>query len=115
MTLHDTIESDAINVFCNSDDFAESVTYYPRSGLSRCIKAVVFREQLAILPEDGDNVVPIFEVHVINTCTEGISSDELNLGGDMMEFAVRIGQQVQRRSITKLLGHDEGMLILECR
>jgi hypothetical protein len=115
MTLHDMIESDAIDVFCNTDDFAESITYYPRSGLSRSIKAVVFREQLAILPEDGDNVVPMFEVHVSNTCTDGIASDELNLGGDMLEFAVRVGQPIQRRSITKLLGHDEGMLILECR
>jgi hypothetical protein len=46
---------------------------------------------------------------------EGIISEELNLGGDMIAFAVRVGQAVQRRTITKLLAHDEGMLTLECR
>lgn len=115
MTLHDSIINDAVTVFCNTDDFAEFITYFPRSGPARLIKAVVFREQITVLTEDGDSVVPIFEIHVINTCEEGVSSHELNLGGDMFEFAMRVGQPEQRRSITKLLGHDEGMLILECR
>ena len=115
MTLHDMIKADAASVFCNANDFAETVTYYPRSGLPRDILAVVVREQLAILPEDGDNVIPIFEVHVINTSAEGIASDKLNLGGDQLEFPVRVGQPKKRRTITKLLGHDEGILVLECR
>ena len=115
MTLHDTIQSDAIDVFCNVDDFAETVTYYPRYGDAREIVVVVIREALAILPEDGDAVVPIFEIHVANDPLIGIDSNQINLGGDSIEFAVRVGQDVSRRSITKLLGHDEGMLILECR
>lgn len=115
MSLHDMIESDALDVFCNVNDFAESVTYYSRSGSARAIDAVVVREQLAILAEDGDAVVPVFEIHVANSCVDGIASDELNLGGDMIEFAVRVGEPVERRSITRLLSHDEGMLVLECR
>ena len=46
MTLHDTIQADADSVFCNADDFAEPVTYYPRAGEARTINAVVLREQL---------------------------------------------------------------------
>lgn len=115
MTLHDTIAADALAVFCNADDFAEDVTYYPRGGAARAISAVVIRETLAIVSEDGDNVIPMFEVHVANNATSGISSAELNLGGDSVEFAIRVGVSVTRRTITKLLGHDEGMLILECR
>lgn len=115
MTLHDTIIEDGKKVFCNADDFAEQVVYYKRNGRSRKIKAVVMREALGVLPEDGDVVYPMFEVHVANSEDDGITSDELDLGGDQLEFPTRIGQPKMRRSIMKLLSHDEGMLVLECR
>ena len=75
----------------------------------------VFRDALGVLAEDGDTVLPTFEIHVKNDSTLGISSEELNLGGDSIEFAMRVGQAKARRSITRLISHDEGMLILECR
>ena len=135
MTLHDMIQSDAETVFCNVNDFAEVVTYYSRNtqsyvvggavvgsayvGLSaattRAINAVVFRESIAVFSEDGDTVLPVFEVHVNNDSTLGIASDELNLGGDQIGFGVRVNQSAERRSITRLKDHDEGMLVLECR
>jgi hypothetical protein len=115
MTLHDTIRSDAAQVFCNASDFAESVVYYKRNGLSRTINAVVQREAFAINPEDGDTITPVFEVHVANDAATGIASNELNIGGDMLTFAVRVGKPAERRSITRLISHDEGMLVLECR
>ena len=115
MSLHDTIQADALTVFCNVNDFAEAVTYYKRNGLARSINAVVVREALEILPEDGDSVTPLFEVHVANDAVTGIASNEINLGGDSIEFAVRVGQPLSRRTITKLTSHDEGMLVLECR
>ena len=109
------IQSDASTVFCNANDHAEPVTYYKRDGRSRIINAVVERQALQLLNEDGDNIIPIFEIHVTNDSVLGISSDELNLGGDSLDFAIRVGQAKSLRTITKLLGHDEGMLILECR
>lgn len=115
MSLHDLIQADAINVFANPNDFAEPVVYYKKTGKARPIYAVVVRDALAILPEDGDTVTPVFEIAAANDIVKGISSEELNLGGDMIAFAVRVGQAIQRRTITKLLAHDEGMLTLECR
>jgi hypothetical protein len=115
MTLKDTMQADAVAVFCNPDDFAESVVYYKRNGLSRTINAVVVREAFAINPEDGDTITPVFEVFVANDSTKGIASDEINIGGDMLAFAVRVGKAVERRSIVRLMSHDEGMLVLECR
>ena len=116
MTLHDTIKSDAISVFCNADDFAEPVTYYKRDGQARQINVVLDRLALAVLTDaGGDAVIPNFEIKVANDCDFGITSEELNLGGDMIEFQMRVGGVKLRRSITKLLEHDEGMLILECR
>ena len=114
MSLSDLIKSDAVNLFTSLNDFAEQVVYYKRNGRSRNIQAVVIRESLGLMPEDGV-VYPLFEIHVANSDTGGISSDELNLGGDELEFPDRVGKPKQRRSIMKLLSHDEGMLVLECR
>jgi len=115
MSLSDMIEQDAKNVFCNPADFAEPVVYYKENGKARHINAVVIRDALAILPEDGDTITPVFEVHVANDGVEGILSEELNLGGDQIAFSPRVGKQVERRTVTRLLGHDNGMLQQECR
>lgn len=115
MTLHDMIESDASAVFCNVNDFAESATYYAWHGSARAITVIVERDPLAVFGPDGDDVLPSFAVKVVNSTTLGISSEELNLGGDAIEFAVRVGQDKSMRTITRLIEHDEGMLVLECR
>lgn len=115
MTLHDIIKADAVNVFANSNDFAESVVYYPYLGEPRTIDVVIERQQVQLNPEDGDTLTPVFLVHVANNATEGISSEELNVGGDTMEIAVRVGETPTMRRVIRLLGHDEGMLDLECR
>jgi hypothetical protein len=116
MSLHDLIESDAVTVFCNTDDFAESVTYYPRSGSSRSINAIVSREQIATFSEDGGQLnLPSFQVHVANDSTNGISSSELDLGGDEIAIPPRDGKSAARKAIMQLLIQDHGMMVLECR
>jgi hypothetical protein len=115
MTLHDTIQSDGLTVFCNAYDFAEPATYLTRFCEPRTIQVVIDRQALAVLTEDGDVITPVFEIHVHNNSTTGIASDELNLGGDALEFATRVGQCPTQHSIVRLLSHDEGMLVLECR
>ena len=116
MTLHETIIADALSVFCNSDDFAESIVYYKRNGRSRKIKAVVMRSNAVMLPESqGDLNTPVFEIRVANSQTDGIASDEIDLGGDEIALSPRIGEPVERRSILRITEHDEGMMVLECR
>lgn len=109
------IQADAVNVFANPNDFAEPVVYIKRTGKARSINAIVVRDALSILPEDGDTITPVFEIHVANDIASGIASDELDLGGDCIAFAVRVGEKPSRRTVVKLLAHDEGMLQLECR
>lgn len=118
MTLAARIVTDAGSVFLNSDHFAESVTYYPHrfgtAATPRVVKAVVTRNQVATMNAD-EQIVPEFEVRVANNSTTGISSDELNTGGDMIKLAVRIGETATKRSVQLLVEHDEGMLVLTCR
>lgn len=117
MTLRDTLTDDASSVFLNTDEFAESVTYKPRGSVTtRPIRAVVEREQLATVNEDGgETVAPMFIVHVANDSTLGISSDELDTGGDKISLPVRDGMTASYRAITRLISQDNGMLVLECR
>ncbi len=117
MSLHDLIATDAATVFCNVDDFAEAITYYPRGQLiGREINAVVAREQITALTEDGGQVVlPVWQIHVANDESLGVSSTELNLGGDKFAFPPRDGQAAVSKTITQLLIQDNGMLVLECR
>ena len=117
MSLHDIIETDAITVFCNVNDFAETVKYWPNrgAGCSREIKAVVMREQITAFSEDGQTNLPAFQVHVANSSITGISSSELDTGGDLIELPPRDGKKAEMRSVTELITQDHGMLVIECR
>jgi hypothetical protein len=117
MTLRDTIEADATTVFCNDQDFAETVTYWPRgASTGRAIKAVVIRDQIATFSEDGGQTnLPSFQVFVANTATGGISSSEIDTGGDKIELPPRDGKTAEKRSITQITEQDHGMLVIECR
>jgi len=122
MTLRDAIADDAAAVFLDTAAFAEEVTYCPRlfqqgdTRPDRTINAVVMRETMANVAEDGGaTVLPVFEVHVANSATLGISSTELDTGGDQIEFAARDGMDATKRSIVRLVTQDHGMLVLECR
>jgi hypothetical protein len=118
MTLASRIVSDAGSVFLNSDHFAEAVTYYPHRfgtpATPRSIQAIVVRNQVATFNPD-EQIIPEFEVRVANSVTTGISSAELNTGGDQIKFAARIGEAEQKRTIQHLVEQDEGMLVLICR
>lgn len=121
MSLHDMIQADARTVFTSTDDFAEVVIYHPRqrfgesAPIPRSINAVVIRQQIQTMTEDGDTVSPMWEVHVDNSGTYGISSSELDLGGDQIELPPRDYKTAERRTITQLTIQDHGMLVLECR
>tara|TARA_R110000823_G_C15701213_1_gene476483 strand:+ start:274 stop:636 length:363 start_codon:yes stop_codon:yes gene_type:complete len=120
MSLADRIVSDAAAVFLNSDHFSETVTYYPHrfhtdaARLPRSIQAVVTRNQVATFGPD-EQILTEFEVRVANNAVTGISSEELDTGGDQIQLAPRVGESVAKRSIQYLTEHDDGMLVLICR
>ncbi len=113
MSLHDAITADALTVFCNVNDFAETVVYTPAYGTQRPIAAVVIRE--AWETNDSGKEVPVVEVHVANDPESGIDAQHLKVGTEYLTFALRVGQTPTQRTITRVLSNDEGMLVLECR
>jgi len=94
-------------------DFGETVTYKPRSGKPRAIKAVVDRSPPA--PVEPGAIAPLATITVANDQHEGIASDQLDTGGDEVDMAVRVGAEPTTRTITALLDQDDGMITLEVR
>lgn len=121
MTLKDAITADADTVFLSESDFAEQVTYHPHRYFGqpvptpRTIRAVVFREQIGTFNEDVVTSLPVFMVHVANDSTSGISSDEIDTGGDQIEMPGRDGKSPRLYSIMRIETQDAGMMVLECR
>ena len=120
MSLADRIVSDVASVFLQDGHFAETVTYYPHryreatARPAREIQAVVVRNQVSVFNPD-ERIMMEFEVRVANDSTIGISSAELDTGGDKIELEMNIGDTPQQRSIQYLVEQDEGMLVLICR
>jgi len=80
----------------------------------RSINAIVNRRQPAGTGAPHGNA-PLLEIQVDNDSITGISSDEINLGQDLINLPVRIGETAQDRRITKILSMDSGMMKLEVR
>lgn len=107
------LDDDASAVFLA--DFAESAIYTPRDGSlpPRSILAIVDRNppQVPGMVERGPQ--DVLTIHVANSATAGISSGELDTGGDTVTIARRIGETAVVRRIVRLVAHDHGMLTLE--
>lgn len=94
------------------DAFGEDIVYLPIGGGSRSIRAVVTRERPAQFTTSRAKT-PKLIIHVANNSTIGISSTEIDKGGDQVTVAVRLGETAQNKRITKIIGQDAGMLKLE--
>jgi hypothetical protein len=94
-------------------EFGESITYDPATGADRAITAIVHRQgpdELTGLPSGRAERL---EIEVRNDAANGISSAEVNTGGDFITVAARIGDTAASRRITKIISQDTEMLRLE--
>lgn len=109
MTLKASMASDVTGIFLNTDDFAETITYYPRSGGSRSIIALIDRSP----PETwdvGSTVTPVLTIHVHNNATTGIAHNEFD-DGDQVLIAVKAGGTPEARTLKRVLDDVDGDMI----
>lgn len=91
---------------------AKSVYYVPRGGSSRLIKAIVdYSSETVMAGLKGGNR-PHMEILVRNNAVHGISSKEINTGGDKIQISMRYGRSVRTVRIVKIIYQDRGMLKL---
>jgi len=93
-----------------SDLAAKTVVYLPKGGSSRSIYAVV--TYLGPKPMDGlrGGSRPQFDLSVRNSSVYGISSRELNTGGDKVQIPLRLGRSVKTVRLVELIAQDRAML-----
>jgi hypothetical protein len=92
------------------DNFGESVVYFPNGGGRRSILAIVERNPPAIFDASGNAVLPTATLRVYNSCRSGISSKEIDIGKDEIEFVLKIGETIPKRfSFMTLLSQDAGV------
>lgn len=91
---------------------AEWVDYFPRGGSARRIRAVISRNGPENLPNVAGGSTPQFTALVRNHATLGITSDEVDSGGDTIEVGPRVAEVPKTRRITEVLNHDAGLMLL---
>lgn len=115
-TLKDDIADDTRKAIISTSGVAETLVYRPAGGgAPRSITGTVRRQPPE--PIDGVPQSTTRMVHVLvpNSSTYGISSAELNTGGDRIDVAVLYGETAETLQIKKLLGHNCGSCLLEVR
>ena len=87
----------------------------PAEAMAREITAIVGREGPGELPGTPHGSSYRAVVRVANNSTTGISSAEIDCGGDKVTLAVRIGKTAIERRITDIISQNAGMLTLGVR
>lgn len=102
--------------------FGETVTYRNRAGAERSIMAIIERGARRDLGGQEKSHTPALTVKVLNRATSiaddgfgGISTAEINLGGDQLDLAERAGAAVTPRHLKALAESSESFLVLEVR
>lgn len=108
MSIFDGIDEAAAVVLLAT--FSETVTYYPQGGGSREIQAAVDRGVVSDIPGGR---TPMAMMLITNDATLGITSAELDRGGDRIGYPVNIGEDATIRPIKQMPSQTTGMIILE--
>lgn len=106
MSLKDQIKQDGIDVFLNSGEFAEEITYAYDTG-SKVIKAIVVRYELAPAEENiNRSLKKQAEVFIANDDITGVSV--INKSDDRITLKDTQGVDHEAR-INDLINSDDGM------
>ena len=109
MTLKTEMVSDARNTFLNSGEFAETISYTPKGGSAKSIKAIVERSRLDSSSQDSGRIVGRqAEIWIANHATDGVAS--ITKGEDLVSMPVHNegGANVDWRVID-VMHKDEGV------
>ena len=90
--------------------FGEPITYQPTAGGERSISAIVERDPPAIFDASGGAVLPKLTIRVLNSATDGISSDEVNIGTDEISIRLHVSDALPKTfSFMTQLSEDSGV------
>lgn len=110
MSLKEQMPKDAVSCFLNGGEFAEDITYTTGEGVSKVIKAVVVRYELAPAEENiNRSLKKQAEVYIANDETNGVAT--VNKKDDRITLKDTEGFDHEAR-INDVITRDEGMWYL---
>lgn len=89
------------------------IDYLPAGGTARRIKAIIDRTGAEETENISGGEREAYEVTVKNSATAGISSAEVDTGGDKVKISPREGMRPVAASIAEVLDHDAAMMRLK--
>jgi len=94
---------------------AKSITYRPRTGASRSVKAIVDYPGPGAIGGLAGGSRPILDIYIENSSTSGISSAEVDTGGDKLDVPLRFGLTAARVRVTKIVAQDKAILHIQAQ
>jgi len=93
-----------------------TITYLPKEGDSRSIEALTFYVNEDVEGAPIRSRISTIKLVVRNNSDTGISSNEIDTGGDKIELPVRKGDsEIKEYRIMKILSQNAGFLRLELK
>ncbi|MEI8350091.1 MAG: hypothetical protein WCI77_08045 [Candidatus Omnitrophota bacterium] len=107
-TFKEILDNDVKNVFLNTNEFAESITFTPYGGTAKSIKAIVQRSRLDPASEDtGRSLLNQAEIFIANDSVEGVTS--INKGQDKVSLPATIGGSSSNWLVVDIIDHDSAI------
>ena len=108
MTFKAQLSIDAAKVFLNSNEFAEEITYTPKGGSPKSIKAIIVRSQIDAADQGQSRIAHNqTELYIANDATNGVTS--VDKGDDEASFPKIVGGSNINWVVIDILGMDKGM------
>ncbi len=108
MPFKDQIAQDNVTVFLNPDEFAEPVTYKPKTGSSKQIVAVIKRGQAEPVAQTRvQQIRKKADVYIADDETFGVTA--VNAGLDKISFSEFSGQPVVDWVVEEIIGNHHGL------
>ena len=108
MSFKDNLKRDALNSFLNTNEFAEAISYTPKGGTQKTIKAIVNRKRLNPASEDTGRILQnTIEIFIANDSVNGVTA--INKGGDKVTLPEVIGGADVNYVVVDILGEDDGI------
>jgi len=112
MSFFADIAAEMKDLIYNSDnDMSEQIEWHPLGveGNKRTIWAVVIRPDSQ---QNGNVQAPALLIHCLNDSTDGVSSDEIDIGADLWKFPDRVGGTATTHPAKTLNSHDDAELVI---
>lgn len=111
MSFEDQVAIDIRQNVFNTDEFAETVTYTPKGGVAKSIKAVVQRDPIRLIGGQREYPTKTVRLRIQKDATYGV--DTVKVSGDTVTLPLVVGGVPEELVVTTILKQNAFMWLVE--